>query len=174
MSTNTESIKQSSFYLHSNKNRCLYPSNKYPLTHLLDYQSLQRRLSKQPSYVSHFQYTFVILLSIVLFCGVYFQTHIHIYNSFFGPFHFNLKEFVEHVKNFENGQSWFKRIEYIQIELGEKNVQNPVNSADTIRRYSDPFTRRNYIATYKKIKKPSIYVKLPVRSQTYFHKTSFI
>jgi hypothetical protein len=86
-----------------------------------------------------------------------------------GPFHQNFEEFIGHIKNFENGQSWFKRIEFIQIELGENNIQNPIDTYKTIRRYSDPITRRNHISTYKKVKNLNIYVKLPTRSQNNFH-----
>jgi hypothetical protein len=158
-----------SFYLHSNKNRRLYPSNKYPLTHLIDHQNIGHRLSKQPTYVKHFKYTFLLLLSFILICVTCFQTHIYAYNSFFGPFHLNLNQFIKHVKNYEHGQSWFKRIEYIQIEIGENNIQNPIDTYHTIRRYSNPRTRQDHIATYKKVKKPQIYVKLPTRSQQHFH-----
>jgi hypothetical protein len=162
-------MKQISFYLHSNKNRRLYPPNKYPLTHLIDYQSIQSHFSKQPIYVKHFKYTFLLLLLLVLTTTIFFQIHIYIYNLLFGPFHQNLEEFIEHIKNFENGQSWFKRIEYIQIELGENNIQNPISKYDSIKKYSDPITRQNHIATYKKVKKPNIYVKLPTRTQKNFH-----
>jgi hypothetical protein len=166
MSTDT---KSSSFYLHSSKNRHRYPSTKYPLTHLLDQQSIQRRLLKQPTYVKHFKYTFLFVLLFILISTIFFQTHIYVYNALFGPFHQNLEEFIQHVKNFENGQSWFKRIEYIQIELGENNIQNPDNKYDIIRRYSNPRTREYPIATYKKLKNPDIYVKLSASSQKHFH-----
>jgi len=162
-------MKQTSFYLNLNKNRRLYPPIKYPLTHLLDYQNIQQRLLKQPTYVKHFKYTFLLLLLFILITTIFFRIHIYVYNSFFGPFHQNLDEFIEHIDDFENGQSWFKRIEYIQLELGENNIQNPMNSYDNIKRYSDPFTRRNHIATYKKVKNTYIYVKLPARTQTNFH-----
>lgn len=160
---------QTSFYLHSSKNRRLYPSNKYPVTHLIDSQTIQQKLAKQPIYVKHFKYTFLLLLVFTLTSATFFRVHIYVYNSFFGPFHHNLDEFIEHIRDFEKGQSWFKRIEFIQIELGENNIRNPINTYETIRKYSDPYTRRNHIATYKKVKKPNIYIKLPTRSQANFH-----
>lgn len=157
------------FYLHSNKNRRLYPSIKYPITHLIDSQTIQQRLLKQPIYVKHFKYTFFLLLLFSLISTIFFRVHIYVYNSFLGPFHHNLDEFIQHIQNFENGQSWFKKIEFIQIELGENNIQNSINTQNIIRKYSDPYTRRNHIATYKKAKNPNIYIKLPTRLQQNFH-----
>ncbi|CAF2710007.1 unnamed protein product [Rotaria sp. Silwood2] len=159
---NTQKLQQSSFYLHSNKNRQLYPSSKYPLTHLIDRHSIEHRLLKQPKYVKHFQYSFAFLIIFILIIVLFFRGHIYFYNSFLGPFHLNLDEFVKHVETYhQNNQSWFWKKEYIQVELGENNIQNPLNTYETIRYYSDPRTRRNHIATFKHLKKPKIYIKLP-------------
>ncbi|UJR29241.1 hypothetical protein I4U23_010455 [Adineta vaga] len=169
MTQNDVKEAKTSFYLHSKTNRRLYPPNKYPLTHLLDYQTVAKRWSKQLVYVKHFKYTFILLLLFILFSTIFFQLHIYAYNSFFGPFHLNLNDFTKYVENYKNGQSWFKRIEYIQVELGENNIRNPLNAYETIRRYSDPITRRHYVGTYKKVKTPPIYVKLPTRVRKHFH-----
>ncbi|CAF4168797.1 unnamed protein product, partial [Adineta steineri] len=102
----------------------------------------------------------------------FFQLQVQVYNATFGPFHFNQKQFVEYVDQYQNDQSFlpqFGRIEYIQVELNEDNIQNSINKYDTIRRYSNPRTRDNHIATYKRITHPSIYVKLPTSSQKRFH-----
>lgn len=164
-----ETMQSAAFYLQTKINRQLYPKSKYPLTHLLDQLSFEDFVSKQPTYVKHFKYTLIFLFVFTLLTTVFFQVHIYVFNSLFGPFHLNANEFVQHVKQFDKGQSWFYRIEYVQIEIGENNIQNPENSQSTIRKYSDPYTRRHHIATYKKMKQPNIYVKLPTTSQTNFH-----
>ncbi|CAF1108642.1 unnamed protein product [Adineta ricciae] len=166
----THDIIKTTFNLHSKTNRRLYSGDKYPLTYLLDYQTIHEYYySKQPTYGKRFKISFALLTTFVLICTIVFRVHIYAYNSFFGPFHLDLNGFIQHVKDYDNGQSWFKRIEYIQVELGQNNIQNPSNTYETLRRYSDPFTRRRHIATYKKTKTPAIYVKLPTRAQTRFH-----
>ncbi|CAF3482730.1 unnamed protein product [Rotaria sp. Silwood1] len=179
MVVNTEKLKQTSFYLHSNKNRQLYPPSKYPLIYLIDCQSIERRLLNQPRYVKHFLYSFAFLITFILISVIFFQGHIYAYNSFFGPFHLNLEDFIKHVETYQNNQSWFWKKEYIQVELGENNIQNPLTKYETIRVYSDPRTRRNHIATFKRVKKPRIYVKLPTiwqkhaRARLPFHFRSY-
>ena len=157
------------FYLHSYRNVRRYPLMKYPLTHSMNDQSLDYIVSKQSIYVKHFRLTFLLLFVFLFITMLFFRVHIYLYNSFFGPFHLNLNQFIQHVKYFPNDQSWFKRIEFIQIELGEENILNPVDTYETIRKYSDPDTRRHHIATYKRVLKPYIHVKLPTRSQENFH-----
>lgn len=145
-------MNRSSFYLHSSKNCRLYLPNRYPLTHLIDNQNIQQRLAKQSTYVKHFKYPLIFLLTFVLINTVFFQTHIYLYNSLYGPFHRNLDEFIEDVKNYQNGQSQFWKKEYIQIELDENNIQNSANKYDSIKKYSDSLTQGYHIATYKKAK----------------------
>ncbi|CAF3817524.1 unnamed protein product [Adineta steineri] len=163
---------QESFYLHSFRNRRLYPISDYPITHSLDRLNIRRRLSKQRIYSEHFLYAFIFLLLWTAIGAFFFQLHVQVYNVVFGPFHFNQKQFVQYVNQYKSEQSFFSqfgRIEYIQVELNEDNIQNSISKYDTIRRYSNPRTRDNHIATYKKIKHPKIYVKLPTNSQKYFH-----
>jgi hypothetical protein len=170
----TKKPNQKSFYLHSFENRRLYPVSNYPLTHLFDRLNIDRYMLKQPSYVEHFIYAFILLLICILIGIIFFRLHIQVYNTIFGPFHFNEEQFVEYVNKYkyEEDQSFLSRlwkIEYIQVELNENNIQNPVSKYDTIRKFSDPRTRRDHIATYKRIKRPAIYVKLPTHSQKHFH-----
>ncbi|CAF1270978.1 unnamed protein product [Adineta steineri] len=163
---------QESFYLHSFRNRRLYPISDYPITHSLDRLNIRRRLLKQRIYIEHFLYAFIFLLLWTAIGAFFFQLHVQVYNVVFGPFHFNQKQFVQYVNQYKSEQSFFSqfgRIEYIQVELNEDNIQNSISKYDTIRRYSNPRTRDNHIATYKKIKHPKIYVKLPTNSQKYFH-----
>ncbi|CAF3456618.1 unnamed protein product, partial [Rotaria sp. Silwood2] len=89
----------------------------------------------------------------------------------FGLFHLNLEQFIQHVNNFKAQQalSQFWKIEYIQVELNENDIQQPFNTYYTIRQYSDSLTRRYHIATYKKVQQPNIYFKLPTSTQEYFH-----
>ncbi|CAF2609544.1 unnamed protein product [Rotaria sp. Silwood2] len=161
MVINTQNIEQELFYLNSNKNRHRYPPSKYPLTHLLDRQSIDRRLLKQPKYVKNFIYSFACLTTFILISMIFFQAPTYVYNTFCGPFHLNLEDFIKHVKSYKNNTSWFWRKEYIQIELGEHNIQNQVPKYETFQQYSDLYTRRNHIATFKKLKIPKIFVKLP-------------
>ncbi|CAF0838252.1 unnamed protein product [Adineta steineri] len=166
------STTQDPFYLYSSQNRRLYPISDYPITHLLDRINIHCRMLKQPIYIKRFLYAFIFLLLWTLFDTFFFRLHAKIYNATFGPFHFNQKQFVEYVNQYKNDQSFlpqFGRIEYIQVELNEDNIQNSIGKYDTIRRYSNPRTRDNHIATYKKITHPSIYVKLPTNSQKRFH-----
>ncbi|CAF0912905.1 unnamed protein product [Adineta steineri] len=166
------STTQKSFYLHSSQNRSKYPISDYPITHLLDRINIHCRMLKQPTYIKRFLYAFIFLLLWALFDAFFFQLQVQVYNAIFGPFHFNQKQFVEYVNQYKNDQSYlpqFGRIEYIQVELNEDNIQNSISKYDTIRRYSNPRTRDNHIATYKKITHPSIYVKLPTTSQKRFH-----
>ena len=157
------------FYLYSKENRRLYPPSTYPLAHLLYRLSIRRRFLQQPNYVRHFKYSFVLAVILFLICTIFFQVHILIYNSLFGPFHLNLDEFTEHVEIYKNNQAWLWRKEYIQVELGENNIQSPASTYQTIRKFSDPQSRRNHIATFKNLKVPKIYVKLPTRGQKYAH-----
>jgi hypothetical protein len=164
---------QTSFCLHSFHNRRLYPISDYPLTHLLDRLNTDRRIKKLSSYAEHFIYAFVLLLLCISIGAIFFRLHIQVYNTIFGPFHFNQEQFVEYINKYDKDQSFLPRlwhIEYVQVELNENNIQNPLSTYDTIRQYSDPETRRNHIATYKRIQRPSIYVKLPTHSQNHFHK----
>ncbi|CAF3564289.1 unnamed protein product [Rotaria sp. Silwood1] len=172
MIENTQKSKQSSFYLHSFRNRHLYPASNYPITHLLDRLNVDHLLLNQPSYVEHFKYTFILLLICTLTGTIFFRLHIQVYNTILGPFYYNQEQFIEYVNRYQQDQSFLSRfwkIEYIQVELNENNVQNPLSTYDTIRQFSDPRTRRNHIATYKRIKRPAIYVKLPTHSRKQFH-----
>ncbi|CAF3698989.1 unnamed protein product [Rotaria sordida] len=172
MTENTEKPKQTSFHLHSFRNRHLYPASDYPITHLLDRLNIDRLSLKQISYVKHFKYPLILLLVCILIGTIFFRLHIQVYNTIFGPFYFNQEQFVEYVNRYEKDQSilsQFWKIEYIQVELNENNIQNPLSKYDTIRRFSNPRTRLNHIATYKRIKHPAIYVKLPTHSRTQFH-----
>jgi hypothetical protein len=127
--------------------------------------NINRHLSKQSAYVEHFIYAFILLLSRILIGGIFFRLYIQVYNTIFGPFHFNQEEFIEYINKYNKDQSSFItqlwKIEYIQVELNENNIQNPNNSYAIIRQFSDPRTRRNHKATYKRIIRPAIYVKLP-------------
>ncbi|CAF1147269.1 unnamed protein product [Adineta steineri] len=166
------STNQESFYLHSLQNRRKYPISNYPITHSIDHFNINHHLLKQRIYLKHFLYTFIFLLLWTLIDVFYFQLHVQVYNTIYGPFHFNQKQFVEYIKQYKNDRSFlsqFGRIEYIQVELNEDNIQSSINKYDTIRRYSNPRTRENHIATYKRITHPAIYVKLPTSSQNYFH-----
>lgn len=170
-------IKKSanSFYLHSFSNRRLYPAWQYPFSHLIDRLNIDARLSKQSSYIEHFLYTFILLVIFILFGILLFQLHIQIYNTIYGPFHLSKEQFIDYVNAYRSNQdssflSRFRlKIEYIQVELKEGDIQNPENSYSTIRRFSDPHTRRHHIATYKRVKYPTIYVKLPTSSRKHFH-----
>uniref|UniRef100_A0A914Q8P2 Uncharacterized protein n=1 Tax=Panagrolaimus davidi TaxID=227884 RepID=A0A914Q8P2_9BILA len=92
----------------------------------------------------------------------------HIYNVINGPKHMNLQEFIEHVEDFKHGR---QKYDYIQVELGENNIQISADH-EIIRQYSNPETRRlhQHIATYKKLKNPRIYIKLPTRNIDQIHK----
>ena len=162
-------MKSTWFYLHSYRNHRLYPTTEYPLTHFLSDRSLAYLFRHQSRYVGHFTWTFLLLFVFLFVTTIFFRLHIYVYNSFFGPFDYNLEEFTQLTRTFDTNQSWFKTIEYIQVELGEDNIQNQVDTSRIIRKYSDRFTRRHHIATYKQVLKPNIYVKLPSRSQTNFH-----
>jgi hypothetical protein len=158
------------FYLTSPKNRRLYPSNLYPLTHTIHYQNCQYNF-KDKSFI--FKHTFSIL--IISFICIYYMSSMyrnkwasqtHSYNSFNNPQHLNLKEFIEYVDDFSNaGPINAQKFQYIQVELGKGNIQTPESSYETIRQYLNPETRRpnEHIATFKSVKKPWIYVKLPTR-----------
>lgn len=167
-----DKIENTKVYLQSSRNRKLYPKLHYPITHLLDEFNRQRLRLKADRNIPRFKYS-LIILSIGLFVGiVFFQLHIRIYNSTFGPFHVNLNDFIHHVNAFQKNfsyTSFLGRKEYFQVELGENNVLNSLDKYSTIRQYFDPVTRRYHIATYKRIKNPSIYVKLPTPSQSRYH-----
>ena len=147
-------IQKVKFYLYSPNNRNLYPSSTYPLTHLLYRHNVRQHFLHQSNYVNHFKYSFALVIIFFLISTIFFQAHIVIYNYLFGPFHLNLNEFIKHVEIYENNQTWFSRKEYIQVELGENNIQNPISTYHIIRSYSDPRTRRHHIATFKKLKVP--------------------
>uniref|UniRef100_A0A914Q0E7 RING-type E3 ubiquitin transferase n=1 Tax=Panagrolaimus davidi TaxID=227884 RepID=A0A914Q0E7_9BILA len=90
----------------------------------------------------------------------------HFYNAFNNPQHLNLKEFMEYVDDFSNaGPINVQKFQYIQVEFGKGNIQTPESSYETIRQYLNSETRRpnEHIATFKRVKKPWIYVKLPTR-----------
>ncbi|CAF1228873.1 unnamed protein product [Rotaria sordida] len=137
----------------------------------MDRLHIEHCLLKQPSYFRHIIYSFILLLISTLIGTIFFQLHIQVFNSIFGPFHLNLEQFIQHVNNFKSQQSSsrFWKIEYIQVELNENNIQQSFNTYDIIRQYSDPVTRQYSIATYKKVQYPDIYVKLPTSTQEYFH-----
>ncbi|CAF1182412.1 unnamed protein product [Rotaria sordida] len=165
MVINTQKLKQAIFYLYSNKNCHFYSPSKYPLTHLIGRQTIERRLLKQAKYVKHFLYSFIFLITFILISMIFFQGHIYVYNSLFGPFHLNFEEFIKHVETYQTNQSCFWKKEYIQLELGEYNFQIPFDKYKIIREYSDPLTRQNHIATFKYLKTPRIYMTLPTFQQ---------
>ncbi|CAF0843202.1 unnamed protein product [Adineta steineri] len=164
------STTQESLYLHSFRNRRVYSKSDYPITYLLRHRNVHRRMLKLPIYIKHFSNAYTFLFWAVV--GIFFLgLHVQVYNAVYGPLRFNQKQSVEYVSRYKNDQSFlsrFERSEYIQVELNKDNIQNSTSTYDTIGRFSNPLTRDNHIATYKKIKHPSIYVKLPASSQKYF------
>ncbi|CAF2115355.1 unnamed protein product [Rotaria magnacalcarata] len=142
------------------------------MTHRLDEFNRQRLRLKGNRDVHHFKYSSTILLVIMLVGMIFFQLHIRIYNSIFGPFHFNLIDFAQHVNAYQNNYSYVSllgRKEYVQLELGENMFLDPISKYAIIKQYFDRITRNYHIATYKRIRKPSIYVKLPTASQSRYH-----
>ncbi|CAF0793165.1 unnamed protein product [Adineta steineri] len=167
------STTQKSFYLHSSQNRRLYPVSDYPITHLLHRRNIHHRRLEQPIYKKNFHGTFNFLVFWTLAGAFFFQFHVQVYNAMFGPSHFTQKQFVKYVNQFKNSQSFLSKfggIKYIQVELNEDNIQNSISQYDTIRQFSDSQIRDDHIATFKRIKHPFIYVKLPTNSQKYFHR----
>uniref|UniRef100_A0AC34FBN2 RING-type domain-containing protein n=1 Tax=Panagrolaimus sp. ES5 TaxID=591445 RepID=A0AC34FBN2_9BILA len=150
------------FYLKSKENRRLYPPNEYPIIHSIYRQTVQDEFKKIENFNG---------ILIILFCSLLFmyQTPFYMLNVFHGPQHLTLKEFSQHVRDYEYGQNKF---EYIQVELGENNIETPSSSYETIRQYSNPETRKpnEHIATFKYLKTPEIYIKLPTRHVNYVHK----
>lgn len=163
------SAVRTSFVLHSKRNRLLYPESQYPLTHFLDRQNVARRCPHQSTFLRRAIYAIVGFLGLTLFVCGFFRTHVYLYNQFRGPFHVDRKALAVQVNNFHQN-AWLPwRKEYFQVELGEDNIQNPASSAETIRRFSDPWARQRHTATYKRVSQPWTYVKLPTRPVTYFH-----
>ncbi|CAF1299241.1 unnamed protein product [Rotaria magnacalcarata] len=165
-------IQNTMIYLHSYRNRRLYPRSHYPMTHRLDEFNRLRLRLKGSINVHHFKCSSIIFLAVVLIGMIFFQLHIRIYNSIFGPFHFNLIDFAQHVNTYQNNYSYLSflgRKEYIQLELGENMFLDPISKYTIIKQYFDRITRNYHIATYKRLRKPSIYVKLPTASQSRYH-----
>lgn len=161
---------KTSFVLHSETHRRLYPASQFPLTHFVDRQNVARQCFERRSFLRPAFYWFLSCFVFTLFVCAFFRTHLYLYNEFSGPFHVNHEALEGHVTNY-NKHSWCQfRREYFQVELGGDNIRNPASSAETIRVVSDPETRRNHIATFEKVYRLSIYVKLPTRSMEYFHR----
>ena len=161
---------KTSFVLHSKRHRQLYPESRYPLTHLVDRQTVARRCLHQATFLRRGIYSLVSSLALTLFVCGFFRTHVYLYNQLLGPFHVDRKALAIHVHNYDQN-AWLPwRKEYFQVELDEDNIQNPASSVDTIRRFSDPRSRQRHVATYKRVSKPWMYVKLPTRTVTYFHR----
>ena len=121
-------------------------------------------------------FKYLLLLCAILFVLLVFflstSPHISWVNAVKGPYHLNSQGFKKHLENFKNGdQLWLERREYVQVEIGENNIQNPASSFETIRCYTNPVTRRpnQHIATFKTLKNSRIYVKLPTRFVSYIH-----
>ena len=161
---------KTSFVLHSTKHRLLYPASRFPLTHCVDRQNLLRRCPRQPTFLRRGIGLFLSCLALTLFVCAFFRTHVYLYNQLFGPFHVDRQALASNVKSYDEKHWWSWRKEYFQVELGEGNIQNPSSSHETIRRYSNPRTRRHHVATFKRVDWPSIYVKLPTQSVKSFHR----
>ena len=57
----THEMIPTTFNLHSKSNRRLYSRDKYPLTYLLDYQTIYKYYySKHPTYVKRFKLSFAL------------------------------------------------------------------------------------------------------------------
>ena len=162
---------KTSFVLHSKRHRHLYPKSRYPLTHLIDRQNVARHCRGQNKKLRRALYSFLCFLAFTLFACGFFRTHVHLFNQLLGPFDVDQTTLAIHVNNYDQNALWWSlRKEYFQVELGEDNIRNPESSAETIRRYSDSETRRNHVATYKRVSKPWMYVKLPTRTVDHFHR----
>ena len=161
---------KTSFALHSETNRRLYPASRYPLTHCIDRQNVAKQCLEHSMFLPRAIHSFLWSLASALIVCAIFRSHVYLYNEFFGPFHVDREALAVHVKNYDQHFRWALRKEYFQVELGAGNIQNPASHYETIRRYSDPKTRRDHIATFKTVDIPSIYVKLPSRSTKYFHR----
>lgn len=170
MVINTGKVKQEVFYLHSKINRHRYPSSKYPLTHLLDHQSIERRRLKHVEYFKNGRFSLVGLMMFTLISAIIFQWSNYVYNVFYGPFHVNLEQFIEHVTIYKDDSSWFWRKEYFQTELGEDNIQNQVPKYESSQKNSDLRAAQKHIATFKNLKIPKILVKLPDFKNEYVQK----
>lgn len=158
-------------YLQSTRNRQLYSKLYYRFTHFFDEFNRQRLRLKGSKDVHHFKYSSFVFLS-MLIGTVFFQLHIPIFNSMFGPFHFNLGDFIQHVNTYKEGSTFISllwRKEYIQVELGENSILNALDRYSIIQQYSDLSTRRDHIATYRRLRIPCIYVKFPSMSQKRSH-----
>ncbi|CAF1512092.1 unnamed protein product [Rotaria sordida] len=168
----SETKQNTKFYLHSTRNRVLYTQSRYPMTHRLDEFNTQHFRSKGTKDIHHFKYSFYLLLLTLFIGSVFLRMHIQIYNTIFGPFHFKLGDFVGHVSTYNKNysyMSWFWQKEYVQVELGENNILNPPSKYSVIRQYRHDFSQRDSIATYKQIKNPRMYVKLPTSIITQYH-----
>lgn len=139
----------------------MYPTSRYPLTHCIDRQNVARQCLEHSMFLWS-------LTSTLIVCAV-FRTHVYLYNEFVGPFHVDREALAIHVNNYDQHFRWALRKEYFQVESSEGNIQNLASSAETIRRFSDPRTRQNHIATFKRVDRPAMYVKLPTPWAKYFH-----
>ncbi len=122
------------------------------------------------------------LFTIFFLCLI--QCHTRVYNSWAGPFHLNLDEFITHWKvysgNISIERSFLSNFfsldkEYLQIELGENQIDdNPKHIFRVYRNYS---SHTKVLYTYNPIKEPNmitlpmqLFVKLPTNLQSRFHK----
>uniref|UniRef100_A0A914PKH7 Uncharacterized protein n=1 Tax=Panagrolaimus davidi TaxID=227884 RepID=A0A914PKH7_9BILA len=158
------------FYLH----RILYSSKEYPLTYSVYLQNLRSQLPEKSISIKRLKYLLIIFIGIFLLFSILLPTHIYVTNAIFGPYHLTLSELIKHVKDYKkNGERWKSyRMEYIQVEFGEGNILNPEiinNKTQNIRRYSDAWKKDRIIATYKKLKNPKMYIKLPTKNSNHFH-----
>uniref|UniRef100_A0AC34F5E1 RING-type domain-containing protein n=1 Tax=Panagrolaimus sp. ES5 TaxID=591445 RepID=A0AC34F5E1_9BILA len=159
-------------------NRRKYLSNERPITYSIHCKDVQRRLqnvfSSRQFYQNKYNFKSLKHCMWILFgfalIGMIFDGHIYVMNAAFGPYHFKtLPEFNLHVQNFQRGTlSWLFRVDYIQVEVGENNIHNPVNKKEEIRRFSNQFSRDRHISTYKKLKEPKIFINLPSRDTIQF------
>ena len=158
------------FVLHSKRYRRLYPARRYPLTHLVDRQNVAWHCRGQSKKLRHVIYPFLLFLGFALFVSVFMRTHVYLYNQLLGPFHADQEVLAIHVNNYDQQAPWWSlREEYFQVELGKEKIWNSNSSDETIRTFSDPETRQHHTATFKRVHRPSIYVKLPTPSVKYFH-----
>ena len=133
---------KTSFVLHSKRHRQLYPESRYPLTHVVDRQTVAQRCLHQATFRRRGIYSFMSRLSaLTLFVCGFFRTHVYLYNQLLGPFHVDQKALATHVNNYDQN-AWLPwRKEYFQVELGEDNIRNPVE-----RRGHDPTLLRSSVA----------------------------
>ena len=136
------------------------------MTNLFWRIQLEHLRRKQHKRRAHFKYTFACLLGCVSILYL-FGYHVRVYNVLAGPFHVDFNQLMMSLDDYVGKSNWLSLPrEYLQVELGENQLEQEVKS--TLDDSFNDLPRERLSHTLITIK-DHFYVQLATPDNNYFH-----